>query len=149
MKDPGKICSNQALVGLSFIPVSVTIILLALWQALNPVYTDYEIPISQQKNDIKLLAPICGANITSIILIVTITYGANGIPIIAVGILATLTRNVKFNIFKDSKQVNTFVFLTIVSLCIWLPYSLIFIEIRIYLPEVETLGVLWLLKRAL
>ena len=125
-KDPGKICSNQALVGLSFIPVLVTIILLVLWRALNPVVTDYEIPISEQKNDIKLSVPVCGANITTIVWIVTITYGVNGIPIVAVGILATLTRKVKISIFKDSKQVNTFVFLTVISLCIWLPYSLTF-----------------------
>ena len=125
-KDPGKICSNQALVALSFIPVLVTVILLVLWRVLNPVDTAYEIPISQQNNDIKLSAPMCGASMTTIIWIVTITYGVNGIPIVAVGILATLTRKVKISIFKDSKQVNTFVFLTVVSLCVWLPYSLTF-----------------------
>ena len=125
-KDPGKICSNQALIGLSFIPVLVTVILLLLWRVLDPVKTAYEIPVSQQKKDIPHLMPICAAEPSTVVWIVTITYGVNGIPIVAVGILATLTRKVKMDIFKDSKHVNTFVFLTVISLCIWLPYSLTF-----------------------
>jgi len=46
--------------------------------------------------------------------------------IVIVTVLTTLTRRVHFDCFKDTKQVNAFVFSTIICLCVWLPYTLVF-----------------------
>jgi len=63
-----------------------------------------------------------------------ILFGVNGVTIVAVGIVATLTRKIHLNCFKDTKQVNGFVFSTIVCLCFWLPYTLVFTNF-VFLPE--------------
>ena len=55
----GRIWSDQGLAASSFIPVSVTIILLALWSALYPFSTGYVIPSFQQRSDTTHLIPIC------------------------------------------------------------------------------------------
>ena len=119
------IWSDQGLAALSFIPVSVTIIFLTLWSTLHPLSTDYVIPFSQQR-DTPYLVPICSGSTATFVWIAIIHYGVNGILITAVGILATLTRKVEMNIFKDSKEVNMLVFLTIVCLCVWYPYTFTF-----------------------
>ena len=55
-----------------------------------------------------------------------ILYGVNGITVLAVAVLATLTRKIHLDCFKDTKQVNAFVFSTVICVCIWLPYLLVF-----------------------
>ena len=55
-----------------------------------------------------------------------IIFGVSGITILAVAIIATLTRKVHLECFKDCKEVNSFVFLTVLCLLIWLPYTLTF-----------------------
>ena len=117
----GMIWSDQGLAALSFIPVSVTIVVLVLWSTLYPVSTGYEISF-QEMSEVRT----CSDSTAAFVWIAVIFYGVNGIPIIAVGILATLTRKVEINIFKDSKEVNMLVFLTVVCLCIWFPFSLMF-----------------------
>ena len=126
----GMIWSDQGLAALSFIPVSVTIILLTLWSILYPPSTTYVMPF-QQMGDSPYLVPICSGSTTSTAWFAAIIYGVNGISITAVGILATLTRKVEINLFNDSKEVNTFMFSTVVCLCLWIPYTLIFI---LYIP---------------
>ena len=121
---PGTIFSNRAILIQIFIPVSVIIFLLILWTSLEPAYTDY-VPASGQTSGPPLDAKICGgANFP--IWAVAIVYGVNGITILAVAVIATLTRNVHLECFKDCKEVNSFVFLTVLCLLIWLPYTLTF-----------------------
>ena len=59
----------------------------------------------------------------------------NGILIVAVAILATLTRKVEMNIFKDSKEVNCFVFSTVTFVYVWSPYAFTFL-VYILIPQV-------------
>ena len=129
-----RIWSDQGLAALSFIPVSVTIIFLTLWSILYPSSTTYVMPLFQQMGGSPYLVSICSGSTASTAWFAAIIYGVNGIPIIAVGILATLTRKVKIQIFKDSKEVNTFVFSTVVCLCVWEPFSLVFNK-YIQLPQ--------------
>ena len=121
----GMIWSDQGLAALSFIPVSITIVILVLWSTLYPVSTGYVIYFQEMSNSAHLLR-ICSDSTAAFVWIAVIIYGVNGIPIIAVGILATLTRKVEINIFKDSKEVNMLVFLTVVCLCLWFLFSLMF-----------------------
>ena len=121
----GMIWSDQGLAALSFIPVSITIVILVLWSTLYPVSTAYEIYFQEMSNSARLVR-ICNDTTAAFVWIAVIIYGVNGIPIIAVGILATLTRKVEINIFKDSKEVNMLVFLTVVCLCLWFLFSLMF-----------------------
>ena len=121
----GKIWSDQGLAALSFIPVSVTVIVLVLWSTLYPVSTGYDVYFQETSTSTRLVR-ICSDNSASFVWIAVIFYGVNGIPIVAVAIIATLTRKVEIDIFKDSKEVNTFVFSTVVCLCIWIPYTFTF-----------------------
>ena len=121
---PGTIFSNRAILVQIFIPVSVTILLLILWTSLEPAYTDF-VPVSAQTSGPLLSAKICGgANFPT--WAITIVYGVNGITILAVAVIATLTRKVRLDCFKDSKEVNSFVFSTVLCLLIWLPYTITF-----------------------
>ena len=131
----GKIWSDQGLAALSFIPVSVTIITLILQSALHPLSTGYLIPSFQQRSDTTHLIPLCGGS-TATIVWVAVTYcGVNGIPIAGVVILATLTRKVEYDIFKDTKEVNSFVFATVVCHCVSVPYTFTFYN-YIQIPQV-------------
>ena len=47
----------------------------------------------------------------------------------AVAILATLTRKIHLDCFKDTKEVNAFVFSTVVCLCVWFPYTTVFVMV--------------------
>ena len=129
---PGTIFSNRAILVQICIPVSVTILLLILWTSLAPAYTDY-VPVSGQTSGPPLSAKVCGGENFPIWAIV-IVYGVNGITILAVAVIATLTRNVRLDCFKDSKEVNSFVFLTVLCLLIWLPYTITF---SLYIPIAE------------
>ena len=131
----GRIWSDQGLAALSFIPVSVTIILLALWSALYPLSTGYKTLSFQQRSDTTHLIPVCAGSTANFVWFVVIYYGVNGIPILAVAILATLTRKAEMNIFKDSKEVNSFVFSTVIFLYVWSPYTLTFNNFIVF-PQV-------------
>ena len=129
---PGKIWSNGALVALVFIPVSVTIILLIVWTVVDPVPTDFSIPLSEQGNDFPRVTAACGGNFVE--WTGAIVFGVNGSIIVAVTILGILTRKVQMDSFKDSKEVNLFVFSTVLCLCTWFPYALTFVQ-SIRIPE--------------
>ena len=131
----GKIWSDQGLAALSFIPVSVTIILLALWSALYPLSTAYVISPFQERSNTTHLIPLCGGSTAHFVWVAVIYYGVNGIPIVAVTILATLTRKVEVSIFKDSNEVNSFVFSTVACLYVWSPYTFTFNNV-IQIPQV-------------
>ena len=120
---------------MSFIPVSVTIILLVLWSVVYPLSTAYVIPSFQQRSDTTHLVPVCNGSIAAIVWLAVIHYGVNGITIVAVAILATLTMKVEMNTFKDSKKVNTFVFATVIFVYVWSPYTFIF-HSYILIPQV-------------
>jgi len=129
---PGRIWSDRALVTLVLIPVTVTILLLILWTVLDPVSTDFIVPLSEQMNEFPRVGAICGG--TYAIWASVIVFGVNGVTIVAVVFLAILTRKVHLDSFKDSKQVNLFVFSTVVCLCTWFPYALTFVQV-IPIPE--------------
>ena len=129
---PGTIFSNQAILIQICIPISVTALLLTLWTSLDPAYKDYT-PVSGQNCGPPLFSKICGGNNFFVWALVMI-FGVNGITILAVAVIATLTRKVHLECFRDSKKVNIFVFSTVVCLVIWLPYTITF---NFYIPIVE------------
>ena len=126
-KKPGKLWSDQSRVALTFIPVSVVIFLLTLWSAVDPVVTRYSPPLFEPMGDPPhyIVGVFCESH-ALIVWLVVILYGVNGVTIVGVGVLAMLTRKVHLECFKDTKHVNMFVFSTIISVCIWLPYLFIF-----------------------
>jgi len=129
---PGMIWSDRALVTLVLIPVTVTILLLILWTVLDPVSTEFIIPLSEQMNEFPRVTALCGGSYS--IWAGAIVFGWNGTTIAAVTFLAILTRKVQIDSFKDSRQVNLFVFSTVVCLCTWFPYALTFVT-SIPIPE--------------
>ena len=128
----GKFWSDQVMIVTSFIPVSITILLLILWSILDPASSGYAVPLSGQTNEFPYVTVNCGENFG--IWAAAIIFGVNGVTIVAVAFLAVLTRKVHLNNFRDSKQVNLFVFSTVICLCTWFPYALTFVE-TIPIPE--------------
>ena len=134
---PGKIWSDQAMFALSFIPVLVTILLMTIWTVVDPLETRSTTPVfdmtsnpPQYTNDV-----FCETKRNNLIVwLSVILYGVNGVTIFGVVVLATLTRNVHLDSFRDTKKVNAFVFSTASSLCIWLPYTVAFTNV-LFIPE--------------
>ena len=136
---PGKIWSNQAMFALTFIPVFVTGILLTLWSAVDPIVTGKTPPTFNSTSDPPHYRVDIFCTVQSDQLIVwlsVILYGVNGVTVLAVAVLATLTRKIHLDCFKDTKQVNAFVFSTAMCLCIWFPYVIVFGQAQlIIIPE--------------
>ena len=119
---------------MSFIPVSVTAIVLLLWSTLYPLSTGYVVYFQETTNSTRLVRT-CSDNVAALAWNTVIDYGVNAVLIVAVAIIATLTRKVEMDIFKDSKEVNSFVFATVTSLYVWSPYALIFYNFIVF-PQV-------------
>ena len=136
-KKPGKIWSDQAMFALSFIPVLVTILLMTIWTVVDPIITGYTTPVFDMRSNPpqytrNLFCETEGNNL--IVWLSVVLYGVNGITIFGVVVLATLTRNVHLDSFRDTKKVNAFVFSTAISLFIWLPYTVMLTNI-LFIPE--------------
>ena len=127
-----KFWSDQVMIAASFVPVSITILLLILWSALDPVATGYAVPFSEQSNVFPRVTATCGGSYS--IWLSVIVFGVNGSMVVAVTFLAILTRKVHLECFRDSKQVNLFVFSTAICLGTWFPYVLTFVQF-IRIPE--------------
>ena len=134
---PGKIWSDQAMFALSFIPVLVTILLMSIWTGVDPIVTGYTTPVFDMTSN----PPQYTRNIfcetkrnNLIVWLSVVLYGVNGITIFGVVVLATLTRNVHLDSFRDTKTVNAVVFSTASSLFIWLPYTVVFTNV-LFIPE--------------
>ena len=121
-KEPGKLWSNRAMFVFTFIPVSVAILAMTLWSALDPIESNMlrEFEPTHDPPQYRI-REICRSNALSIWLSV-ILYGVNGFTVLAVVVLALLTRKVHLECFKDTKHVNIFVYSTVLCLCAWIPY---------------------------
>ena len=126
---PGSILSDQAILVQICIPISITVLLLVLWTSLEPSYKAY-ILVSGQNCGPPLFSKICGGQ-NFLFWALFMIFGVNGTTILAVAVIATLTRKVHLECFKDSRKVNLFVFSTVVCLLIWLPYTITF---NFYIP---------------
>ena len=129
---PGKIWSDYALVALSFIPVLVTILLMTIWTVVDPIVTGYTTPVFDMTSDPPQYTRdvFCETKRNKVIVWLSVVlYGVNGATILGVVVLATVTRKVHLNTFRDTKQVNVFVFSTAACLCIWLPYTVVFTNV--------------------
>ena len=121
-KKPGKMWSNTAMFVFTFIPVSVAILAMTLWSALDPIESkmlrEFEPTHDPPRYRIR---EFCRSNALNIWLSV-ILYGVNGVTVVAVAVLAILTRKVHLECFNDTKHVNVFVYSTVLCLCTWIPY---------------------------
>ena len=138
-KKPGKLWSDQSMVIFTFIPVAVLILVMVLWSAVDPIFTQYLPPIFEPTAQpphyrVDIFCSVQSGQL--IVWLSVILYGVNGVTVLAVAVLATLTRKVHLDCFKDTKQVNAFVFSTVICICIWLPYLLVFAN-SVFIPEVS------------
>ena len=134
---PGKIWSDYAMVALSFVPVLVTILLMTVWTGVDPIVTGYTTPVFDMTHDPPRYTRniFCETKRNNVIVWLSIVlYGVNGITILGVVVLATLTRKVHLDSFRDTKTVNVFVFSTASSLFLWLPYTVVFTNV-LFIPE--------------
>ena len=122
-KKPGKkLWSNTTMFLFTFILVSIAILLMTLWSVLDPIESNMSREFEPTHNPPQYrIREICRSNALNIWFSV-ILYGVNGVTILAVVILAILTRKVHLDMFKDTKHVSTFVYSTVLCLCTWIPY---------------------------
>ena len=126
-KKPGNLWSNHAMVALSFVPVSMTILLMIIWTVTDPIVTGYTTPVLDMTSDPPRYTRniFCRSN-QLIVWLSVVLYGLNGVTIIGVTVLSILTRKVHLDIFRDTKQVNLFVLSTAACLFVWFPYTVLF-----------------------
>ena len=131
---PGKIWSDQALLALSFIPTLITILVMILWTVVDPIVTGYTAVFEMGYDPPQHAVHVScmGDHLIEWLLVVLCVL--DGVTILGVVILATLTRKVHLDCFKDTNQVNKFVFSTVICLCIWLPYTVVFTNV-LFIPE--------------
>ena len=125
---PGKIWSDQAMFALSFVPVLINVLLMTIWTLVDPIVTRYTTPVFDMTSNPPQYTRDVFCETESGNLIVwlsVILYGVNGVTIFGVVVLATLTKRVHLDCFRDTKQVNAFVFSTAACLCIWLSYTVV------------------------
>ena len=126
-KKPGKLWSNTAMFLFTLILTSIAILLMTLWSILDPISFDYLPPLfNPTSNPPQYTVDIFFTNRALVVWISIALYGINGITVLAVAILAILTRKVHLDCFKDTKKVNIFVFSTVLCLTLWFPYLYVF-----------------------
>ena len=126
-KKPGKLWSNPAMFVFTFILVSPAVLLMTLWSALDPLVTMHLPSVFDPTSDPPqyIARLICNSKALIVWLSIAL-YGVNGVTVLAVAVLAILTRKVHLECFKDTKEVNAFVFSTFYCLCLWLSYLYVF-----------------------
>jgi len=133
---PGKIWSDLAMIILILLIVSVVFLLFLLWATVDPFITrpflDFK---SQTMPPIYSVTLFCYSSFFWVWLSL-IFYGCNSFTILAVGILAVMTRKIKLESFKDTKKVNAFVFTSILTLIICFAYSTTFATAGVRVIEV-------------
>ena len=113
-----RIWSDQGLLILILIIVSIKIVLLTLWTCLDITHlVDKEHYISQNVPPYFLVRRRCQSNHTEIWLLVISTYSF--VLIFIMGLLAVLTRKIKRGDFKDSKKINTLILILVFDICIF------------------------------
>ena len=111
----------------TFILVSVAILLMILWSVLDPLVTAYLPSVfDPTSNPPQYIVRVACSGREVIVWLSIALYGVNGVTVLAVAVLAILTRKVHLESFKDTKEVNAFVFSTVLCLCLWLPYLYVF-----------------------
>ena len=94
-----------------------------LWSVLDPVVTAYLPSVVDPTSNPPLYIVRVACSGREVIVWLSIAlYAVNGVTVLAVAVLAILTRKVHLENFKDTKEVNAFVFATVLCLCLWLPY---------------------------
>ena len=127
-KKPGKLWSNPAMLVFTIILVSVAILLMLLWSALDPLVTTYQPSVfDPTSNPPQYIERVTCSGKAVVVWLSIALYGVNGITVLAVAVFAFLTRKVHIESFKDTKEVNAFVFSTVLCLCLWFPYLYIFV----------------------
>ena len=126
-KKPGKMWSTPAMFAFTFILVSPAVLIMTLWSAIDPLVTGNLPSVFDPTSDPPQYIPrrTCDSNALIVWLSIAL-YGVNGVTVLAVAVLAILTRKVHLECFKDTKEVNAFVFSTVLCLCLWLPYLYVF-----------------------
>ena len=120
-----RVCSDQGLFILISIIVSVKIVLLISWSALDPgQVVDIEQYVSQRIPPHYLIREYCQSKYVEIWLIVHLGYSA--ILMLIMVLLAVLTRKIKRKEFKDSKKINILVVALVFDVCINIPLWIIF-----------------------
>ena len=120
---PGLRWSDWSMTILILLIVSLPFLLLLLWSTVDPVITTKVLSFDTSTiPPFYSLTPFCGSRFFWV-WISLIYYVYVSFTILAVCILAVMTRNIKRESFKDTKKINAFVFISILALIICDTYS--------------------------
>jgi len=123
---PGLRWSDWSMMILILLIVLLPFLLLLLWSTVDPLRTGIALFFdTSTMPPFYSLTPFCGSRFIWV-WIALIYYVYISFTILAVCILAVMTRNIKHERFKDTKKVNAFVFISILALIICDVYSTIF-----------------------
>ena len=118
--------SDWSMIVLILLIVSIVVLVLLLWSTVDPLITTessfFDASARPPSYSVTLF---CFSNFFWIWLSL-IFYGYNSLTILAVCILAVMTRNIKHECFKDTKKVNAFVFVSILALIICFGFATTF-----------------------
>ena len=120
----GKLWSDGGILVFIALLSSLSIILLILWTAIDRLRTDeFEVFLSTGDSPHIDVYLNCESDYLGAWLGIIIGY--NGLIMLAVLALAIMTRKVKIESFRDTKEVNAFVFITVFIIVVCIPLSLI------------------------
>ena len=126
-KKPGKLWSNTAMFLFTLVLVFIAILLMTLWSILDPLVTRYLPSVFDPTSDPpQYIARLTCDSRALVVWLSIALYGVNGVTILAVAVLAVLTRKVHLECFKDTKEVNALIFITVYCVCLWLSYLYVF-----------------------
>ena len=126
----GKFWTDWSLFIVVLLIVSVAAIILVLWTTLDPLTTIQIVqfvPVAYPPLYHVIL--FCGSNYYYVWISVLYVYLASIVSLVAV--FAILTRKIKDENFKDTKEVNMFIFFSIAALTICFSYSTTFAQVGI------------------
>lgn len=132
-RSTGKHFSDKYLLVFIFFVCSVMVILLVIWNAVDPLRFEPDVTYTQPHLHPPYFLEYakCSGHLTGLWLI--LSYCLIGMILVVVLVLAIKTRHIKRKNFKDTKKVNIFVFSTSTILMTFFPLSYILLEVKVYI----------------
>ena len=122
----GKLWSNSSMVLVILLMVLPSVILLLLWTTIDPLRTKIEDTVFKASSDPPFteISQSCSSEYLPAWLVPLLVYGTVILSLVVC--LAIRTRKVTLDTFRDTKAVNSFIFMMAIILGICIPFTILF-----------------------
>ena len=122
----GKLWSNGSMFLMILLMVLPSVILLLLWTTIDPLRTKIEDTVFMASSDPPFteISQSCSSEYLPAWLVPLLAYGTLILSLVVC--LAIKTRKVTLDTFRDTKAVNSFIFMTAIILGICIPFTILF-----------------------